>query len=330
MGENACDDIFAWAVRDPDRAMFAVRADGRWQPVTVGTFAARATSVAAGLIAAGIRPGDRVGLMSAPSLDWVICDFAIWVAGAVTVPVYETSSIEQVRWELTDSGVVAVFAGTAQIAALIHAAQAAKVEVVWELDAGGLDVLANAGQGVPAGETERRRNAVTAQTLATIVYTSGATGRPKGCMISHGNLTRAVRAILSVPGVQDRMLAGDASSLFFLPLSHILARVVVLCLVHGGKCSGFLSDPSDLPAEPWTSGQRSSSRSLACWRKWQPQPGSRPRPKGTSGCSPRPKQRRSHTAGPVDGQASGCGCGTPHAGQSTHGCGRRWAGKWPG
>ena len=90
---------------------------------------------------------------------------------------------------------------------------------------------------------------MTPGTLATIVYTSGTTGRPKGCMITHGNLTEAVRAITGVPGVRDRVLAGDSCSLFFLPLSHILARVVVLCLVHAGKRVGFLADPAELPAE---------------------------------------------------------------------------------
>jgi len=249
MGENACDDVFSWAARDPARVMFAVRSDGTWQPVTAEEFASQVASVAAGLIAAGIMPGDRVGLMSAPSLDWVVCDFAVWAVGAATVPIYETSSKEQVAWELNDSGAVAVFAGNAQLADTVHAAQAATVEAVWRLDAGGLDALANAGRDVTAGEIARRRNAVTSKTLATVVYTSGATGRPKGCMISHRNLTEAVRAILSVPGVEDRVLAGDASSLFFLPLSHVLARVVVLCFVHAGKRSGFLADPGELPTE---------------------------------------------------------------------------------
>jgi long-chain acyl-CoA synthetase len=249
MGENACDDVFGWAARDPDRVTFAARAGGAWQPVTAGEFAARVASVAAGLIAEGIGPGDRVGLMAATSLDWAVCDFAIWAAGAVTVPVYETCSQEQIGWELGDSGAVAVFAGNAGIAGAIREAQPAKVEAVWRLDAGGLDELAVAGKRVTAEQTARRRDAVTSGTLATIVYTSGTTGRPKGCMISHGNLAEAVRAITSVPGVRDRVLAGDSCSLFFLPLSHILARVVVLCLVHAGKRAGFLDDPDELPAE---------------------------------------------------------------------------------
>ena len=186
--------------------------------------------------------------MVAPGLEWAVCDFAVWAAGAVTVPVYETSSAEQIGWELSDSGAVAVFAGNARSAGAIRDAQSAKVEAVWRLDPGGLDALARAGLGLPGEEVTRRRDGVDSGTLATIVYTSGATGRPKGCMITHGNLTEAVRAILSVPGVRDRVLAGDACSLFFLPLSHILARVVVLCLVHAGKRVGFLADAGQLPA----------------------------------------------------------------------------------
>ena len=152
MSENACDAVFDWAARDPGRATFAVQAGRTWRPVTAGQFAGRVASVAGGLVAAGIGPGDRVGLMAAASLDWMVCDFAIWAAGAVTVPMYETSSVEQIRWELSDSGAVAVFAGNAQFAEAIRRAQPAKVEAVWRLDAGGLDALARTGHGVTAGE----------------------------------------------------------------------------------------------------------------------------------------------------------------------------------
>jgi long-chain acyl-CoA synthetase len=229
--------------------MFAARSGGAWQSVTAQEFAGRVASVAAGLTGSGIRPGDRIALLASTSLEWAVCDFAIWAAGAVTVPVYETSSVQQIGWELGDSGAVAAFAGNAPLAEAIRLAQAANVEAVWRLDDGGLDALARAGEGVAPGEVAQRREAVTSATLASIVYTSGTTGRPKDCMISHGNLTEAVRAIMDVPGVTDRLLVGPASSLFFLPLSHILARVVALCLVHAGKRIGYLADTGDVPAQ---------------------------------------------------------------------------------
>jgi long-chain acyl-CoA synthetase len=250
MGENACDDVFGWAAREPGRVTFARQAGkeagGDWVPVTAAEFAGRVAAVAAGLVAEGVQPGDRVGLLAAASLDWVTCDFAIWAAGAVTVPVYETSSPDQVRWELDDSGAVAVFAGSARHAETVRRAAPAKVETIWELDSGGLGKLAEAGRQVPPEEITKRRGAVTSESVATIVYTSGTTGRPKGCVITHGNLTEAVRAVLGAPGVRERVLAGEASSLFFLPLSHILARVVSLCLVREGKRVGFLPTPDGL------------------------------------------------------------------------------------
>lgn len=228
--------------------MFSRKADGGWRPVTAGEFAGRVAAVAAGLIAEGIRLGDRVGLMSSASLDWAVCDFAIWAAGAVTVPIYETSSVEQVSWVLSDSGAVAVFAENAQRASVIREAQVATLEAVWVLDAGGLDGLARAGADLAAADFLERGRAVTPATPATIVYTSGTTGRPKGCMITHGNLTEAVRAITGAPGISDRVLTADSSILLFLPLSHILARVVALCVIHAGTRAGFLGDLGELPA----------------------------------------------------------------------------------
>ena len=228
--------------------MFSRKGAGGWQPVTAVEFAERVAAVAAGLIAAEIRPGDRVGLMSSASLDWAVCDFAIWAAGAVTVPIYETSSAEQVRWVLSDSGAIAVFTENAQRAEVIRQAQVPTLEAVWVLDAGGLDGLAEAGAQVAAGEILQRRRAVTPATLATIVYTSGTTGPPKGCEISHGNLTEAVRAITSAPGIRERVPIPDSSILLFLPLSHILARVVALCVIHAGTRAGYLGELGEPPA----------------------------------------------------------------------------------
>ncbi len=247
MSASAADDVFDWAARDPGGAMFSREADGTWLPVTAGEFAGRVAAVAAGLIAAGIGAGDRVGLMSSASLDWAVCDFAIWAVGAVTVPVYETSSAEQVRWVLSDSGAVAVFAENVQRAAVIRQAQVPTVEAVWILEAGALDRLVRSGAHVSADEVLKRRRAVTPAMPATIVYTSGTTGRPKGCVLSHGNLTAAVSAVTGAPGIREHVLTPGSSVLLFLPLSHILARVVALCVIHAGRRIGYLADLDRLP-----------------------------------------------------------------------------------
>jgi len=251
-GETVCGDPFDWAARDPGRALFSVRGADGWRPVTAAEFADRVSSIAAGLVAAGIAPGDRIGLMAAPSLDWLACDFAIWSAGAVTVPVYETSSADQIRHELANVDAVAAFADDPRAAGLLEEARPPGMTgSVWRMDEGGLDALAAAGKADPAAaaEVERRRAALTAESLATIVFTSGSTGQPKGCMISHGNLAAAVRAILTAPGVSDQVLTGDASMLFFLPLSHILARVVALSLLRSGHRAGYLPGPGALARE---------------------------------------------------------------------------------
>ena len=226
-----------------------------------------------------------------------------------------------------------MFAGNARLAEAIRGAQPAKVEEIWLLDAGGLDALARAGQGVGAGEVARRRAAVTAETLATIVYTSGTTGRSKGCMISHGTLAEAVRAIIAVPGVREQVLAGDACSLFFLPLSHVLARAVMLCLVHAGKRAGFLPDPDQLPGALVTL----PADDPACGAPRAGEGRRRGPPAGRSrGPAAAVRGGRGDGGGlepglATGGRGRGCGCGTRClAAWSTLGCARRWAGGWPG
>jgi len=248
-GINAADDVFEWAARDPGHPAFSRKAGGKWQPVTSGEFASQVTAVAGGLIAAGIQPGDRIALLSATCLEWVVCDFAIWVAGAVTVPVYETSSVDQIRWILSDSGAVAVFTGNAHLAAAVESANVPSIAWHWQLDGGGLGGLAFTGKGMPAGRVAERRHGVTATTLATIVYTSGTTARPKGCPLSHGNLVAEVRSVMSAAGIAEGVLNERSSILLFLPLSHIFARIVHLCAVHAGARAGYLGDAHELRAE---------------------------------------------------------------------------------
>ncbi|TNC24632.1 AMP-dependent synthetase/ligase [Amycolatopsis alkalitolerans] len=246
---NAADDVFERAARDPGHAAFARKIDGTWQTVTSREFAEQVAGLAAGLIAAGIKPGDRVGVMSGTSYAWVLCDLAILTAGAVTVPVYETSSAAQVAWVLADSGATAVFTGDEHCRAIVEQANVSSVGRVWPMDPGTLDRLGAEGASVPGEAVRQRRLAVTPDSLATVVYTSGTTGRPKGCLLSHGNLAGEVGAVAVADGISDQVLTERASLLLFLPLAHILARVVQFAAIHNGALTAHTSDVKNIAAE---------------------------------------------------------------------------------
>ncbi len=247
-GANATDDVVRHALRQPDHAIFARHVDDEWRPVTSREFADEVTSLAAGLIAAGIAPGDRIGLLSATRYEWTLCDFAILTAGAVTVPIYETSSVEQAEWVLRDSGATAVFVENDDLRAVVDKAGAPDVRQVWQLDGDDLAALAQQGRDIPAEQVEQRRRSVTADQLATIVYTSGTTQRPKGCLISHRNLLAEVHSVVLADGVGESVLTDRSSLLLFLPLAHVLARVVQFAAFHQGAQVAHLGDLARVPA----------------------------------------------------------------------------------
>jgi long-chain acyl-CoA synthetase len=208
--------------------------------VTAAEFGAEVTALAGGLMAAGIGPGDRVALMSRTRYEWTLIDYACWAAGAVTVPVYETSSAEQVQWILSDSSAAAVFAETGAHAEIIGSVRdrLPGLEHLWMT--GGLEVLVSGGAQTSAEQLEQRRAGRTATDLASIVYTSGTTGRPKGCELTHGNLLAVVRnAIAALPEIFE---APGCSTLLFLPLAHALARIVQVGCVESGAILGHWPD----------------------------------------------------------------------------------------
>ena len=232
--ENLTDDVFDHAAQWPDQQGFSRRVGERWEPVTYREFADEVVKVAAGLMAFGVGAGDRIALLSRTRFEWMVCDFAIWAAGGVTVPVYETSSAELVEWILGDSGAVAAIVETED-----HAKTVAQVRIglpelreVWVLDAGGMDELITAGRKLPAEAVLERRRTVTSDALATIIYTSGTTGRPKGCSITHANLLAEVHNVCTADGVQELVFNQHTRTLHFLPLAHILARSIQLAAVH--------------------------------------------------------------------------------------------------
>ncbi len=232
--DNLTDDVFGHAERWPEHPGFSRRVADTWVPVTYRETAEQVTRLAAGLISSGVHVGDRVALFSRTRFEWMLCDFAIWTAGGVTVPVYETSSAEQVQWILADSGAVAAFVETEDHAKTVSQLPVTPPDLreVWVIDSGGLDRLVAAGRDVSAETVMERRRVVTSDSLATIIYTSGTTGRPKGCAITHANLLAEIRNVCTAHGVRELVFNDETRTLHFLPLAHILARSIQLGAVH--------------------------------------------------------------------------------------------------
>jgi long-chain acyl-CoA synthetase len=248
--ETLVDAVFANAARDASALAYRRRGpDRRWSDVTAGAFAAEVTAVARGLIAAGVEPGDRVALLSRTRYEWTLVDYAILAVGAATVPIYETSSAEQIRWILSDSGAVAAVVETAKHAALVEQARDAAVELkVWRIapegdEPGAVERLVTRGADVPEEAVLERRRAVRADDLATLIYTSGTTGRPKGCALTHRNMQTEVR---SVAELFPQLLNAGGSVLLFLPLAHVFGKAIQCGATYTGTVIGHTADVSDL------------------------------------------------------------------------------------
>jgi long-chain acyl-CoA synthetase len=245
--DTAVDDVYRNAAEVPDHVVVSRQdRNGDWQPVTCGELADHVDAVASGLIAAGIAAGDRVALMSRTRYEWMIADFAIMAAGAVTVPIYETSSDAQIEWILTDSGAVAAFVEDNAHAARIRGLTP-HPSTVWTLD-GDLSELAADGLEYDGQLARNRRDSIRSSDLATIVYTSGTTGRPKGCALTHANLVATVRNVGAADGVRDFVFNDTQSTLLFLPLAHILARIIQLSAIYQRVRLGHLADMKSVPA----------------------------------------------------------------------------------
>ncbi len=216
--------------------------DSAWQDVTCAQFLEEVVGVARGLLAAGIEPGDRVGLMSKTRYEWTLVDYAIWSCGAVTVPVYETSSPEQVAWILEDSAAVACFVETAAHRDVVAGVR--DFDHLWLMD--GLDELVASGSAVSRDLVERRRADAKAEDVATIIYTSGTTGRPKGCVLTHRNMYSDIAN--AIPGLSSLFHEGSRT-LLFLPLAHSFARLIQIGVVQARATMGHTPDVKNLVAD---------------------------------------------------------------------------------
>ena len=233
---NIADLVVEQAQKASNPALFSRKdSTGAWQDIRATDFLADVTRLAKGLISSGVQPGQRVGIMARTRYEWSLVDFAVWFAGAVSVPIYETSSPSQIAWILGDSGAVAVFAESAAHEAKVRRAALDEgldnLKHVWQLDEESLDSLRTAGNDVPDAEVEERRSAAGLDDLATIIYTSGTTGRPKGCELTHGNFVELSKnAAAALPDVAHE----GAQTIMFLPLAHVFARFIsVLCVAAG-------------------------------------------------------------------------------------------------
>ena len=239
--ENLTEMVFRRAKEEPSAVVLRRRrSTGDWQEITAAQFSAEVAALAQGLMAAGIGAGDRVALISRTRYEWSVIDYACWAAGAVSVPVYQTSSAEQVEWVLADSSACAIFAETSAHQEIIGTIRdrLPGLAHVWMISE--LDTLASGGTQVSAEQLEQRRTGRTAADLATIVYTSGTTGRPKGCQITHGNLLADVRN--SIAAMPEIFQAPGCSTLLFLPLAHVFGRITEVGYLDAGLVLGHWPD----------------------------------------------------------------------------------------
>ncbi|AKL70180.1 long-chain fatty acid--CoA ligase [Streptomyces sp. Mg1] len=235
-GYGSLGDIpFDNALDAPAEAVLARKdRDGTWRDVSAVEFAAQVLAVAKGLIAEGLREGDRLAIMARTTYEWTLLDFAGWAAGLVTVPVYPTASALQARWIIQDSGAVACAVEDTEQARLISSERAnlPGLAHLWEFDTGAIERLVKAGERIPGALVHARRAARTPDSVATLVYTSGTTGQPKGCVLTHANFFAEVDNAVGLLHPVFRSVSKEpASTLLFLPMSHVFGRMVaVACL----------------------------------------------------------------------------------------------------
>ncbi len=245
---NLTDDVVTNGRDFADTVVFSRRTGDEWSDVTAAEFLDEVQAVAKGLVAAGVEVGDRVALLSKTRYEWTLLDYAIWFAGAVTVPIYETSSAEQIGWILQDSGARAIVAeGPDHLARVREARQSgdlAELQHVWSLQDNAVDVLGRLGSDISDDVLEQRRTTATPQDVATLIYTSGTTGKPKGCMLTHGNFMFELG--VAVDELHELFDSHNASTLLFLPLAHVFARIIQVGAVKSRAKMGHSADIKNL------------------------------------------------------------------------------------
>ena len=226
---------------EPERIIMSRPLGEGWQPVTAREVEEEIRATAKGLIASGVQIGDRVAIMARTRYEWTILDFATWFAGAVVVPIYDTSSAEQIDWILNDSHSVAMIVETPALADLVKTVMPSHTRNLWTMTDDVLAVLREAGKHIGDDEIDRRRNALTPASLATLIYTSGTTGKPKGVQLTHSNFLSECGNV--VQGASELFLKPGGSTLLFLPVAHVFGRMVQIGSIAAGLHMAHCSDP---------------------------------------------------------------------------------------
>ena len=243
---NTSDLLAIRARQTPDLALFSVPEGAGWRDITARDFETAVIALAKGFVAAGIQPGEKVGFLARTTYEWSLIDFALFYAGAVMVPIYETSSPSQIQWIMEDSGAIALIVESTEHYARVDEVRGdlPLVREVWQMHLGAIDTLTAQGAQIEDAEIERRRNLAVGSDIATLIYTSGSTGRPKGCVLTHSNFVelsrnsaKALDAVVSMPG---------ASTLLFITTAHVFARFISILCVHAGVRTGHQPDTKQL------------------------------------------------------------------------------------
>ncbi|HWM33705.1 MAG TPA: long-chain fatty acid--CoA ligase [Pseudolysinimonas sp.] len=243
---NVTDLLVQRLAETPDSALFALpTADGGWEDVTTRQFYDQVVALAKGMIAAGIKPGEKIGFMCKTRYEWTLVDFATWFAGAVLVPIYETSSPAQIQYILTDSGATAIILETAEHFTRFDevASDLPQVSKVWQLANDDLAKLSAGGTEVTDADLEKRRAKAVGKDLATLIYTSGSTGVPKGCILTHSNFVELTR---NAAVAMSEVVNPRSSTLLFITTAHVFARFISVLAVHGGVKVGHQADTKQL------------------------------------------------------------------------------------
>lgn len=243
---NVTDLLVDRVAATPDRALFAVPDGAGWRDISASEFHRQVVALAKGFAAVGIQPGDKVGFLARTTYDWTLVDFALFFAGAVMVPVYETSSPSQIEWILSDSGAIACIVESPEHGARLEEVRSSLplIRDVWTMYGGDLERLVSDGTSIDDEEIERRRTLANAGDMATLIYTSGSMGRPKGCVLTHGNFVelarnagKAMQEVFDLPG---------SSTLLFITTAHVFARFMSFLNVHTGTKTGHQPDTKQL------------------------------------------------------------------------------------